>query len=54
MSGPMWDLPDHFQMGMDADGHGPVDDVDADHFVCWCADADACTTLPRTSSRESK
>lgn len=41
MSTPMYDLPDHFRMGVNADGQGPVmeNDPDFDHHICWCGES---------------
>ena len=39
MSTPMYDLPEHLEMGLTVDGYGPVlseDDPDFDHWGCWC------------------
>lgn len=42
MSSPYYDFPDHFWLGVNADGDGPVDTADlADHWVCWCG-TDGC------------
>lgn len=42
MSTPMvWmETPDHFKMGVNAKGQGPVmrDEPDFDHYECWCGD----------------
>ncbi len=42
MSTPMYDLPTHFPVDVDANGSGPVaqDDPRFDHTECWCADPD--------------
>lgn len=42
MSSPMWDLPDHFMIPVNADGDGPVDEADADHWACWGCDGVDC------------
>lgn len=41
MSSPMPDLPEHVQMGVNAEGRGPVmeDEPEFDHYVCWCGEA---------------
>lgn len=36
MSTPMPDVPEHMLVPVDKDGSGPVEDQDADHWVCWC------------------
>lgn len=40
MSTPMFDLPEHFPMPVNADGAGPVDEwgEEYDHTECWCGD----------------
>lgn len=42
MSTPMYDVPEHFPIGVTADGVGPVDehDEDYDHTTCWCSNED--------------
>lgn len=42
MSTPMYDLPDHLQMGVDKFGRGPVmeDDPEFSHYGCWCGNPD--------------
>lgn len=44
MSTPMFDLPNHFPMGVNAKGEGPVmkDEPEYDHEECWCGDS-TCT-----------
>jgi hypothetical protein len=39
----MFDLPEHYKMGVNAKGQGPVmwDEPDYDHDECWCGDT-AC------------
>ena len=36
MSTPMWDMPEHLEVPVNADGQGPVSDAEADHYVCFC------------------
>lgn len=37
MSAPMYDIPDHLWMGVNAEGQGPVDSAEeAADWVCWC------------------
>lgn len=36
----MFDLPEHFKMGLTVDGQGPARDEDLDHYGCWCGDPD--------------
>lgn len=36
MSTPMYDVPEHFPMGVTAKGQGPTDDADLHHYACWC------------------
>lgn len=40
MSSPMWEIPDHVPIGIDALGRGPVDETDPryERTVCWCGD----------------
>lgn len=40
MSTPMQDLPEHFPIGVDSLGMGPVmeHERDFDHYECWCGD----------------
>ncbi len=40
MSTPMFDIPTHLKMGVNAQGQGPVmeDEPDFDHYECWCGD----------------
>lgn len=38
MSTPMYDLPEHIQFPLNADGQGPADGDDFDHWGCWCSD----------------
>lgn len=40
MSTPMTDIPDHFPIGVDNRGRGPVMEHEKgfDHYVCWCGD----------------
>lgn len=40
MSSPMYDMPEHLIMGVNAKGCGPVDydEDDFDHYECWCGD----------------
>lgn len=43
MSSPMFDLPDHQPMGINADGLGPADPDEEVAVVCWtCAEAWPC------------
>jgi hypothetical protein len=35
MSTPMYDVPEHFPIGVNSDGNGPYDGIDA-RIVCWC------------------
>lgn len=39
----MWELPEHFPIGVDAEGLGPVspDEEEFDRYLCWCGD-DEC------------
>lgn len=40
MTNPMYDLPEHFPMPVNAEGNGPVTDAaDIAMFVCWCSDS---------------
>jgi hypothetical protein len=36
MSTPMFELPDHFPIPVNADGDGPALDGEAVLTVCWC------------------
>jgi hypothetical protein len=37
----MYDLPEHLMnFPLNADGDGPADGDDFDHWGCWCADPD--------------
>jgi hypothetical protein len=42
MSSPMYEIPVHFPIGVDADGRGPVDETEPtyDRTMCWCGDDD--------------
>lgn len=61
MSTPMWDIPEHFPITVNAEGHGPVDDSDptAAGVNCWCKfrqpwpcpdDPDAIFQNPKTTN----
>ena len=41
MSSPMRDIPAHLLIPVDADGRGPTDEAEADHWACWCGN-DEC------------
>lgn len=41
MSTPMWEVPDHFPIDVDAAGHGPAEGGEVVARVCWCGD-DSC------------
>lgn len=32
----MYDVPEHFPMGVTSKGEGPADDPEVHHYVCWC------------------
>jgi hypothetical protein len=32
----MYDVPEHFPMGVTADGRGPTDPDPPHHYACWC------------------
>lgn len=32
----MYEVPAHFPIGVDEEGHGPVEIGHEHHFVCWC------------------
>lgn len=40
MASPMFELPEHFPIAVDANDNGPVDESDPefDHFECRCSD----------------
>lgn len=42
MSTPMYDIPDHMVIPLNAAGQGPADGDDFDHWGCWCGDS-TCT-----------
>lgn len=46
MSSPMFDVPKHCAMPVNARGEGPVEDSEAAAYACWCGD-DNCTVYPR-------
>jgi hypothetical protein len=35
----MFDLPEHFPIGVDKNGNGPIleDESQFDHIECWCS-----------------
>lgn len=39
MTSPMFDLPEHFPMPVNADGDGPAEKDEFDHLECWCGDS---------------
>lgn len=47
MSTPMYDLPEHVAIGVNAEGLGPVmeDDPEFDHYTCWCGDEECARYL---------
>lgn len=45
MSTPMWDMPDHFPMPVNADGDGPCSIEELDRVICWCPDPDCMKHL---------
>ncbi|WP_165606383.1 hypothetical protein [Mycobacteroides chelonae] len=40
MCSPMFDLPEHFPIEVDAQGRGPATGDDIDHIECWCGTKD--------------
>jgi hypothetical protein len=36
----MWDLPEHFPIGVDSGGNGPAEGDDIDRTVCCCGDVE--------------
>ena len=40
MSTPMYDLPEHFKLGVTKDGRGPATPSEPDFagYACWCGD----------------
>lgn len=48
MSSPMFDLPDHLPMDINANGQGPADPDEAVATVCWTCG----TTWPCSASTE--
>jgi hypothetical protein len=40
MCSPMFELPEHFLIGVNINGDGPIDENDPefDHMTCWCSD----------------
>lgn len=41
MSSPMYEIPEHFPMPLNADGQGPAEPAETVRVVCWCGD-EAC------------
>lgn len=50
MSTPMFDLPGHFEIGLDSEGRGPVleNEKNFDHYGCWCGNP-ACVLYTRSN-----
>lgn len=44
----MYDLPTHCQIGVTADGEGPVAELhpEFDHWECWCGEPYPCPVEP--------
>ena len=42
MSTPMFDMPEHFPMPINAEGNGPAEAYEAIGTVCWCG-VNGCT-----------
>lgn len=50
MSSPMFDMPEHFPIDVDADGRGPAFGDDIADTVCWCG-APGCEKWPKLCGR---
>lgn len=46
MSTPMFDMPEHCEMPINADGVGPADPEETVSIVCWCGE-DGCEEYKR-------
>jgi hypothetical protein len=46
MSTPMFDIPEHCEMPVNAQGQGPEDEDKAVAYACWCGN-DNCEVYPR-------
>lgn len=45
MASPMFELPEHLDIPVNVEGHGPAPEYEAVWWVCWCGD-DACEVFP--------
>ncbi len=36
MSTPMFEVPEHLPMPVNANGQGPVEEAEAESWTCWC------------------
>lgn len=46
MSSPMWDIPDHMLIDVNADGDGPAGPDETVGLTCWCVDGPYCRVCP--------